>query len=81
LWRGTAAERLLPLQVAVRDIAQAHGATPAQVALAWVVSHPNTVAIPGARTEAQLEENAAAADLALDRSELDRLAQASAVFA
>jgi aryl-alcohol dehydrogenase-like predicted oxidoreductase len=81
LWRGAAAERLLPLQVAVRDIAEAHGATPAQVALAWVVSHPNTVAIPGARTEAQLAENAAAADLVLDPAELDRLAQAAAVFA
>ena len=81
LWRGAAAERLLPLQVAVRDIANTHDATPAQVALAWVVSHPNTVAIPGARTEAQLAENAAAADLVLDPAELDRLAQASAVFA
>ena len=40
-------------------------ATPAQVALAWVIHHPNTVAIPGARTIAQLEENAAAADLVL----------------
>src|SRR5690349_410944 len=81
LWRGAAAERLLPVQVAVRDIAIAHGATPAQVALAWVVSHPNTVAIPGARTEAQLAENAAAADLVLDADELHRLAQAAAVFA
>jgi aryl-alcohol dehydrogenase-like predicted oxidoreductase len=80
LWRGAAAERLLPLQVAVRDIAAAHGATPAQVALAWVVSHPNTVAIPGARTEAQLAENAAAADLVLDPAEMDRLAQAADVF-
>src|SRR3954467_10224231 len=31
LFRGAAAERLLPLQVAVRDIASAHDATPAQV--------------------------------------------------
>jgi aryl-alcohol dehydrogenase-like predicted oxidoreductase len=44
------------------------------------VSHPNTVAIPGARTEAQLAENAAAADLVLDRADLERLSQAAAVF-
>jgi aryl-alcohol dehydrogenase-like predicted oxidoreductase len=81
LWRGAAAERLLPLQVAVRDIVVALGATPAQVALAWVVSHPNTVAIPGARTAEQLIENAAAADLVLDAAALDRLGQAAAVFA
>jgi len=81
LWRGAAAERLLPLQVAVRDIASGVGATPAQVALAWVVSHPNTVAIPGARTAEQLAENAAAADLVLEADALDRLKQAAAVFA
>src|SRR5215207_8577090 len=50
VFRGAAAERLLPLQVLVRDIARSHDATPAQVALAWVLSHSNTVAIPGART-------------------------------
>jgi aryl-alcohol dehydrogenase-like predicted oxidoreductase len=80
LWRGVAAERLLPLQVAIRDIAEGLGATPAQVALAWVVSHPNTVAIPGARTAEQLAENAAAADLVLDDSALERLTQAASVF-
>ena len=47
------------------SVAIAHGATPAQVALAWVISHPNTIAIPGARTIEQLEQNAAAADLEL----------------
>ena len=77
LWRGAAAERLLPLQVDIRDIARAIGATPAQVALAWVVSHPNTVAIPGARTAEQLIENAAAADLVLDAAALARLGQAA----
>ena len=54
---------------ALREIASAHGATPAQVALAWVLHHPNTVAIPGARTLEQLEENAAAADLVLSDAE------------
>ena len=81
LFRGAAAERLLPLQVAVRDIARAHVATQAQVALAWVVAHPNTVAIPGARTPEQLADNAAAADLVLTDDELARLTEASEVFA
>jgi len=66
-------ERAKPLFDALRDIANRHDATPAQVALAWVISHPNVIAIPGARTVNQLELNAAAADLALDEEDLDRL--------
>ena len=54
-------------------MAAAHHATAAQVALAWVLHHPNTVAIPGARTLDQLEENAAAADLVLSDAEFARL--------
>lgn len=57
----------------VREIAEARGATPAQVALAWVISHPNVIAIPGARNPAQLAENAAAADLALTTDEVTAL--------
>ena len=72
---------LHPLQVVIRRVADAHGATPAQVALAWVVSHPNTVAIPGARTIEQLEENAAAADLELSDDELVQLTVVSRAFA
>ena len=53
------------LRDVIQEIATAHGATPAQVSLAWVLAHPNTIAIPGARTVEQLEENAAAADLEL----------------
>lgn len=58
-----------PLIGALREIGEAHDATPAQVALAWVIRHPNVVAIPGARTVEQLERNAAAADLALTAEE------------
>ena len=81
LFRGAATERVLPLQLAVQDVARTHDATPAQVALAWVIAHPNTVAIPGARTLEQLEENAAAADLVLADDEIARLTEAAAAFA
>jgi len=73
--------RASPLFKAVREVASAHGATAAQVALAWVIRHPNTVAIPGARTVAQLEENAAAADLELSDDEFHRLTAESEAFA
>lgn len=82
--QGRAASRrdgLDPMQVVIRRVAEAHGATPAQVALAWVISHPNTVAIPGARTIEQLEENAAAGDLELSEEEVVQLTVVSRAFA
>lgn len=63
------------LRAVLDQVARAHEATPAQVALAWILSFPATIAIPGARTIEQLEENAAAADLALDPGEIERLTQ------
>ena len=47
------------------EIAAKQGATRAQIALAWVVHHPVVIAIPGARSVSQLEENTAAADIHL----------------
>lgn len=61
----------------VRAVAQRRGATPAQVALAWVLSRGEQVlAIPGTQRRKYLEENAAAASLDLtaeDLSDLDAM--------
>ena len=58
----------------VKEIAAAHDATPAQVALAWVHSRgDDVVPIPGTTKVARLEENAAALDLELTGDELARL--------
>jgi aryl-alcohol dehydrogenase-like predicted oxidoreductase len=73
-------ERAQPLLAALREIATAHDATPAQVALAWVIRRPNVVAIPGASKVSQLESNAAAADLDLTDDEDARLTEASDGF-
>ena len=62
-----------PLIEALRDVAAAHAATPAQVALAWLIRKPNVVAIPGASSVEQLEHNIAAADLDLSDDEDERL--------
>jgi aryl-alcohol dehydrogenase-like predicted oxidoreductase len=69
-----------PVLDALRELAGAHRVTPAQVALAWVVSHPNVVAIPGATSVAQVETNAAAADLRLAPDELAHLTGAADRF-
>ena len=68
------------LLAALRGIAKAHGATPAQVALAWVANQPNVVAIPGASSVEQLEHNAAAAELALTEDEAGRLRAEAEAF-
>ncbi|SRR6266508_1824253 len=73
-------ERATPLLDALRDVAAAHGATPAQVALAWVIRRPNVVAIPGASSVAQLEANVAAATLELTDDDDARLTEASDRF-
>jgi len=74
-------EKAAGLLGALREIAAAHDATPAQVALAWVIRRPNVVAIPGASTVEQLEANVAAADLDLRDDEYARLTDESDRFA
>lgn len=64
----------------LRDVARSHAATPAQVALAWLVRRPNVVAIPGASSVAQLEANAAAAEIRLSDEEDAQLTSASDRF-
>jgi diketogulonate reductase-like aldo/keto reductase len=59
------------------DIAQARGATPRQVALAFLVRRPSVFAIPKAGSVGHVEENAAAGDLVLTR---DEIARVEAVF-
>lgn len=55
---------------ALDAVARRHGATPVQVALAWVISHPAVLAIPKASSEAHARENAGAAALALTEEDL-----------
>lgn len=60
---------------ALRDVADRHGATPAQVALAWVLREDGVIAIPKAGTVAHVEEDRGALDLRLrpeDLAALDR---------
>jgi aryl-alcohol dehydrogenase-like predicted oxidoreductase len=64
----------------LRDVAKTHGATPAQIALAWLIHRPNVVAIPGASSVAQLESNAAAADIELSAEEDQSLTAAAERF-
>lgn len=60
---------------ALREVAGRHGATPAQVALAWALRGEGVCAIPKATTRAHVEENRGAVELRLsqeDLAEIDR---------
>lgn len=73
-WAPLAKGSLAVGQQALETIASAHGATAAQVALAWILAASQAaVPIPGTSSAAHLEENARAADLQLLPDELAAL--------
>jgi aryl-alcohol dehydrogenase-like predicted oxidoreductase len=78
-FRAAGRARVGPVVEALREIASKHGATPSQVALAWLIRKPNVVAIPGASTVKQVEENVGAADLDLAADDADRLSSLAPV--
>jgi aryl-alcohol dehydrogenase-like predicted oxidoreductase len=80
LFRPANLDRASGLIAALREVADAHSATPAQVALAWVIHHPAVVAIPGASSVQQVESNAAAAEIDLTDAEYQALTAASDEF-
>ncbi len=60
------------------EIADGHGVSPARVALAWLLHRPAiTTVIVGARTDEQLADNLAAAELSLSDEEVRRLEEVS----
>lgn len=86
LWSGGRRERFDQIMngpaarvvTTAREVAERSGATLAQVALKWVISHPEiTVAISGADTDAQMDENLGAVDVQLAPEDLERLDQVS----
>ena len=60
----------LPIKGALTEIAQRHGCSPFQVALAWALAQPGVVAIPKASRLEHVEANAAAARLTLTADDL-----------
>jgi aryl-alcohol dehydrogenase-like predicted oxidoreductase len=80
-WRRTnprfqedALQENLELADRVREIAERRGATPAQLALAWVMAKgEDIVPIPGTKSPRRLEENAAAAEVELSAADVEEL--------
>jgi aryl-alcohol dehydrogenase-like predicted oxidoreductase len=75
-WYPLAAGRLANSGSILDDVAKAHGATPSQIALAWVLKRsPVMLPIPGTSKVAHLEENVASVDITLSDAEFDALDQ------
>ena len=58
---------------AIAEVATRHGATPAQIALAWVIRHDGVIAIPKAANVAHVRENRGALDITLTAGNLELL--------
>jgi diketogulonate reductase-like aldo/keto reductase len=68
-----------PSSICWPNIAQRKGATPGQIALAWLLAQKSwIVPIPGTRKLHRLEENIAAADVELSADELTEIEDAAA---
>ncbi len=81
-WKGYlgrfGTERGRAILGALREVAKAHDAQPAAIALAWLLAKPAvTSVIFGARTVAQLEQNLAAIDVTLSTADVAKLDEAS----
>jgi aryl-alcohol dehydrogenase-like predicted oxidoreductase len=75
---GANLERNLAVVARVTQIAEEKGCTPAQLALAWVLSRgDDVVPIPGTKRRRRLEENVAALEVDLSGDDLARIEAAA----
>lgn len=61
--------RNLPVNKTVHEVAEAHGATSFQIALAWLVAQPRVITIPMSFNPQHIRENFEAADIVLSEAE------------
>ena len=76
-FQGDNFQQNLTLVHRIEEIAARKRCTPAQLALAWLLSHPNVAPIPGSKNRLRLEENAKAVEVDLtstDTSEIVEIA-------
>ncbi|HET7480758.1 MAG TPA: aldo/keto reductase [Rubrobacteraceae bacterium] len=79
-FQGENFEKNLQMVERVREIAEEKGATPGQLALAWLLAQgDDIVPIPGTKRRKYLEENAAAVDIELTDEDLARIEEAAPV--
>ncbi|MBA2750341.1 MAG: aldo/keto reductase [Tatlockia sp.] len=70
-------EKIEPVVAVLQQIGEKRDRTPAQVALNWLISQGNVVAISGAKTAQQVQQNAGSLGWKLDNDEIAELEQIS----
>jgi diketogulonate reductase-like aldo/keto reductase len=65
--------RNLPVNKTIQAIAEAHQATPFQIALAWLVAQPRVITIPMSLNPQHVRENFEAAEIQLSKEEFETL--------
>jgi diketogulonate reductase-like aldo/keto reductase len=68
--------RSIRVNKVLREVAEAHSATPFQIALAWLVMQPRVITIPMSFNPAHIKENFDAADIELSTEEISKLGNA-----
>jgi aryl-alcohol dehydrogenase-like predicted oxidoreductase len=77
IFRRNALQALEPVVALLRDIGEAHGKSPAQVALRWLMENEMVLPIPGAKNGRQAASNAGALTFSLTPDEVAALDRAT----
>lgn len=73
-------EKLAPVVQLLQSVAEAHGKTPAQVALNWLIAQGNVMPIPGAKNANQVKQNAGALGWSLSPEEIEQIDRATVAW-
>jgi aryl-alcohol dehydrogenase-like predicted oxidoreductase len=76
-FRGKEREAVTPVVDLLREIADAHGRSSAQVAIRWLIENDLVLPIPGAKNGRQAADNAAARDFSITPAEIEALDRAT----
>jgi aryl-alcohol dehydrogenase-like predicted oxidoreductase len=79
-FRGRQRQATLPVVELLREIGDAHGRSPAQVALRWLIENEVVLPIPGAKNGRQAADNAGALAFSLSAAEIEALDGATAAW-
>ena len=79
-FRGQQRLAVAPVVALLREIGDAHGRSPAQVALRWLIENPLVLPIPGPKNGRQAADNAGALGFVLTPAEIEALDRATAAW-
>jgi aryl-alcohol dehydrogenase-like predicted oxidoreductase len=79
-FRGKEREAVTPVVALLREIGDAHGRSPAQVAIRWLIDNELVLPIPGAKNGRQASDNAGALGFSLASADIEALDRTTAAW-